>query len=62
MQFSAGFITWAGGHKSPCLSIPNFKEPLEVCRECGNEFDDNLNPNDTICKTCEDWLVEGKGE
>ncbi len=27
-----------------------------VCEECGNPFDDN--PGKTICKTCQDWLVE----
>ena len=60
MEFSHGFTSWAKAQSSPCVVISNFKEGEAVCRECGNKFDDNLDPNDTICKTCKDWMVKGK--
>ena len=28
-----------------------------LCQECGHAFDDN--PGKALCRTCEDWLVEG---
>ena len=37
-----------------------YKELSMTCDECGNFFDDNTGKS--ICKTCEDWFVEGKDQ